>query len=71
MTDIDTRAYEAMQFLIDRGIDMTIVDYRWNAAAEGWARYAAKDEQMPTFWPRPRGNRSEGRGESRRLLRGA
>src|SRR5258708_10257774 len=30
--------YEAGQFLIDRGIDMTIHDYRWNATAEGWAR---------------------------------
>ena len=38
--------YEAMQFLIDRGIDMTILDFRWNATAEGWARYAAKDETM-------------------------
>ena len=38
--------YEAMQFLIDRGIDMTMVDYRWGATAEGWASYAAKDEQM-------------------------
>jgi hypothetical protein len=38
--------YEAMQFLIDRGIDMTIKDYRWNATAEGWARHAANDEKM-------------------------
>jgi hypothetical protein len=38
--------YEAMQFLIDRGIDMTIKDYRWNSNAAGWARYAAKDEEM-------------------------
>jgi len=38
--------YEAMRFLIDRGIDMTIKDYRWNATAEGWARYAAKDQKM-------------------------
>jgi hypothetical protein len=37
--------YEAMQFLIDRGIDMTTVDYRWNATAEGWAYYAGKDEK--------------------------
>jgi hypothetical protein len=37
---------EAMQFLIDRGIDMTILDYRWNSTAEGWARYAAKDEDL-------------------------
>jgi len=37
--------YESMQFLIDRGIDMTIKDYRWNSTAQGWARYAAKDEK--------------------------
>jgi hypothetical protein len=28
---------------------MTRLDYRWNATAEGWARYAAKDEQMADF----------------------
>ena len=38
-----------MQFLIDRGIDMTIRDYRWNATAEGWAAVAAKDEKMAQF----------------------
>jgi hypothetical protein len=38
--------YKAMQFLIDRGIDMTIRDYRWGATAQGWARYAANDEKM-------------------------
>jgi Ankyrin repeats (many copies) len=38
--------YQAMQFLIDRGIDMTITDHRWNATAQGWALHAAKDEQM-------------------------
>ncbi len=38
--------YEAMRFLIDRGIDMTIKDYRWNSTAQGWARHAAQDEQM-------------------------
>ncbi|HEY2378079.1 MAG TPA: hypothetical protein VGH98_19040 [Gemmatimonadaceae bacterium] len=38
--------YESMQFLIDRGIDLTIEDYRWNSTARGWALYAAKDEKM-------------------------
>jgi len=38
--------YEAMQFLIDHGIDMTIRDYRWNSTAEGWARYVAKNDRM-------------------------
>ena len=38
--------YESMRFLIDRGIDMTIRDYRWSATAQGWARYAANDEKM-------------------------
>lgn len=38
--------YEAMQFLIERGIDMTIKDYRWNSTAQGWARYAAEDEKL-------------------------
>jgi hypothetical protein len=39
-------SYDAMQFLIDRGIDMTIKDYRWNANAIGWARYGNSDEKM-------------------------
>jgi hypothetical protein len=38
--------YEAMQFLIDRGIDMTVHDYRWGATAVGWAAVAAKDEKL-------------------------
>jgi hypothetical protein len=38
--------YESMRYLIDRGIDMTIEDYRWNSTARGWAFYAAKDEKM-------------------------
>jgi hypothetical protein len=44
--------YEAAQFLIDRGIDMTIRDYRWNSTAEGWANYAAKDKDMAEFLAR-------------------
>ena len=38
--------YEVKQFLIDRGIDMTIKDDRWKATAQGWALHAAKDEKM-------------------------
>jgi hypothetical protein len=41
--------YDAMQFLIDRGIDMTIHDYRWHATAEGWARVAVNDEKLGQF----------------------
>jgi hypothetical protein len=40
------RNYEAMQFLIDRGIDMTIKDHRWNSTARGWAEYAAEDTKL-------------------------
>jgi len=38
--------YDAMRYLIDRGIDMTIEDYRWNSNAVGWARYGKSDEKM-------------------------
>jgi len=38
--------YESMQFLIDRGIDMTIKDYRWRSTAAGWARFGNNDEKM-------------------------
>ena len=38
--------YEAMKFLIDRGIDMTIKDYRWGSTAVGWARHGKHDEKM-------------------------
>jgi hypothetical protein len=40
------RDYDAMRFLIDRGIDMTIEDYRWHSTARGWALHAAKDEKL-------------------------
>jgi hypothetical protein len=39
-------SYESMRFLIDRGIDMTIKDYRWNSTAQGWALYGKKDPKM-------------------------
>ena len=38
--------YESMQYLVDRGIDLTIKDYRWNSTARGWALHAKKDQQM-------------------------
>ena len=50
--------YEAMQFLIDRGIDMTIRDYRWGATAVGWAAVAAKDEKLAQ-WMRDAQQRRE------------
>jgi hypothetical protein len=39
-------SYESMQYLIDRGIDMNIKDYRWNSNAAGWARYGNNNERM-------------------------
>ena len=39
-------SYDSMRFLIDRGIDMTIKDYRWNSTAQGWALYGKKDQKM-------------------------
>jgi len=41
--------YESMQFLIDRGIGMTIKDYRWDSTAAGWARYGNNDEKMAVW----------------------
>lgn len=36
----------AVRFLIDRGADLTIEDYRYRSNAEGWARYGSRDERM-------------------------
>jgi len=38
--------YESMKYLIARGIDMQIKDYRWDSNAEGWARFGNSDEKM-------------------------
>ena len=52
--------YAAMQFLIDRGIDMTIHDYRWDSTAEGWARHAAKNDTMARWLAAAERQREEG-----------
>ena len=52
--------YESMRFLIDRGIDMTIKDYRWNATAHGWALYAAKDQKMAQWLEEAQRQREQG-----------
>jgi hypothetical protein len=49
-----------MQFLIDRGIDMTIKDYRWNSNAAGWARYGNNDEKMAQWLEEAERQREQG-----------
>lgn len=38
--------YDSMRFLIDRGIDMTIEDYRWRSTAYGWALHGKNDPAL-------------------------
>ena len=52
---------EAMRFLVDRGIDLTIRDYRWGATAQGWARVAANDEKMAQWLEEAERQREQGR----------
>ena len=52
--------YESMRFLIDRGIDMTIKDYRWNSTAQGWALYGKKDEKMAQWLEEAERRREQG-----------
>jgi hypothetical protein len=40
---------ESMRYLVERGIDLTIRDYRWNATAEGWARHALRDVKLAAW----------------------
>jgi hypothetical protein len=41
--------YAPMRFLVDRGIDLTMRDYRWDSTAAGWARHALGDEKMAAW----------------------
>ena len=50
--------FDSMRFLIDRGIDMQIKDYRWNSNAEGWARYGNSDEKMAQWLGEAERNRA-------------
>jgi len=52
--------YESMRFLIDRGIDMTITDYRWNSTARGWALHAKKDQKMAEWLEEAERQRKQG-----------
>ena len=52
--------YESMRFLIDRGIDMTIKDYRWDSNATGWARYGKSDEKMAQWLEEAERQREQG-----------
>jgi hypothetical protein len=52
--------YQSMQFLIDRGIDMTIKDYRWDSNAVGWARYGNNDEKMAQWLEEAERQREQG-----------
>jgi hypothetical protein len=53
--------YESMRFLIDRGIDLTIKDYRWNSTAQGWALYGKKDQKMAQWLEEAERQREQGR----------
>jgi len=53
--------YESMQFLIDRGIDTQIKDYRWNSTAAGWARFGNNDETMALWLEEAVRQRKQGR----------
>lgn len=52
--------YESMQYLIDRGIDMSIKDYRWNSTARGWAQYGANDQRMADWLAAAERQREQG-----------
>jgi hypothetical protein len=53
--------YDRMQFLIDRGIDLTMKDHRWRSTAGGWARHALRDEKMAAWLEDAERQRETGR----------
>jgi hypothetical protein len=55
--------YEAMRFLIDRGIDLTLRDYRWNSTARGWASHGKQDPAMARWLETAERRRTGGRSE--------
>ena len=53
-------SYDSMRFLIDRGINMDIKDYRWHSNAVGWARYGNNDEKMAQWLEEAERQREQG-----------
>jgi hypothetical protein len=53
-------SYASMEYLIGRGIDMTIRDYRWDSNAVGWARYGKSDEEMAQWLEKAEKAREQG-----------
>ena len=53
-------SYESMRFLIDRGIDLGLKDYRWNSTARGWAFYGKGDEEMAQWLEEAERRRAQG-----------
>jgi hypothetical protein len=49
-----------MQFLIDRGINMSMKDYCWDSNAVGWARYGKNDEKMAEWLEEAERARAQG-----------
>lgn len=53
-------SHESMKYLVDRGIDLTIRDYRWDSTAAGWARHALRDETMAQWLEKAEREREQG-----------
>jgi hypothetical protein len=53
-------SYDSMRFLIDRGINMTIKDYRWDSNSVGWARHGKNDEKMAQWLEEAERQREQG-----------